>query len=405
MIVKDTVPIEAKFRRVAERDVPALGGCGSMTSGRSLRRTIFVYGMMGLLAFAALMGAVVLTDSPTAAAFARPVASSSLGSHNFAPVQIGVSDEDLLRVKRLEPASGASDPSAAPNGASAPPPSVPSAPPAPSPLPEVVVAPVPAVPPSGDQGSSRGEGVTVPPGEGKDDLYYDSLPSPPTGTMAKSAGPRKVNPSLEPAQKFVIVKKTQDAGGLESLLVSANRALALGRYDAALDMFTRLYQKNPRDARILMGRAVSLQYAGRREAAIGAYDEILKLDPSSVEAKINRAGLVGVQYPAVALRDLLALRDQFPGHAGLAAQIGLMQAKLGNDAEAMQYLGAAASLESRNASHIYNMAVIADRMGDRAKAISLYEQALQLDGGDTQGVRVNREAVYARLSVLREGKK
>ncbi|HRC26206.1 MAG TPA: tetratricopeptide repeat protein, partial [Alphaproteobacteria bacterium] len=392
-------------------------------SGRSLRRMAFLYGLMGVLAFGALIGAVVLIDSPTAEAFARPVASSSAQAYSLAPVEIGVSDEDLLRVKRLEPASGASDPSATPNAASTVPasvPSVPSAeskttsgsapvslpsPPAPPPLPEMVVAPVPAVPPSEDQGASQGEGVTVPPGGGKDDLYYDSLPLPPTGTMAKSAGPRKVNPSLEPAQKFVIVKKTQDAGGLESLLVSANRALALGRYDAALDMFTRLYRKNPRDARILMGRAVSLQYAGRREAAIGAYDEILKLDPSSVEAKINRAGLVGVQYPAVALRDLLALRDQFPGHAGLAAQIGLMQAKLGNDTEAMQYLGAAASLEPRNASHIYNMAVIADRMDDRAKAISLYEQALQLDGGDTQGVRVNRDAIYARLSVLREGKK
>lgn len=411
MFIKDTVPIEAKFRRVAgQGSAGALNPPDSRRSGQGRFRAVGLYVLVFCIAVGALALTALLTDSPSARAFQRPVAQAREPVNP--PIEIGVSEEDLSKLQRISPASGTPaepEPVASASGLPAPvvstaePPPAPVSPPQPASAPLVPAHPV-AVPPS-DQGASQGSGVTVPPGEDKEEIYYDSLPLPPSGAMAKTAGPRKVDPTLEPAQKFVIVKKTQDSGGLESLLVSANRALALGRYDAALDMFTHLYRKNPRDARILMGRAAALQHAGRREAAISAYDDVLKVDPSSVEAKINKAGLVGVQYPAVALRDLLALRDKHPGHSGLAAQIGLMQARLGNDAEAIQYLGSAASLEPRNASHIYNMAVIADRMGDRVKAIGLYEQALQLDGGDTQGVRVNRDAVYARLSVLREGKK
>lgn len=410
MIVKDNIPMDVNFRRVPEI-APSLGAPSSRKNRSSSSRYLFgFYAVIGVVAFSALVLTILLADSPRAVAFQS--AAASLNSQDSSdPVQIGVPERLAKEASRLAPAAGdvsGNVPSPAPlqGGEAVVPPTLPpvapSSPASPSSAPS---SPAAAAVPSTEEGASAGVGVPVAPGSEGDDLYYDSLPLPPTGTMAKTAGPRKVDPVLEPAQKFVIVKKDHDSDAFESLIVSANRALVLGRYDSALDMFTQMYNKNPRDPRVLMGRASALQHLGRREAAIGAYDALLKIDPSNAEAQINKAGLAGVEYPAVALRTLLDLREKFPGNAGLSAQIGLMQARLGNDAEAFQYLGTAASLEPNNAEHIYNMAVIADRMGNVQKAIPLYEQALQMDGRDTRGERVSRDVIYARLSVLRASKK
>ncbi|MCB9979150.1 MAG: tetratricopeptide repeat protein [Rhodospirillales bacterium] len=365
------------------------------------------YAVLGVLVFSFLGGFFVLANAPDALAFQSAIGVDSVSIASDTPARIGASEVGGRPHSHLIPVAGdvsdkALPVSDVPVGA-VPSQTVPVNPSATPPDVSSGAAPFPT--PSGEEGASVGMGVPASSADEGDDLYYDSLPLPPTGTMAKTAGPRKVNPVLEPAQKFVIVKKEHDSDAFESLIVSANRALVLGRYDSALDMFTQMYKKNPRDPRVLMGRASALQHLGRREAAIGAYDALLKVDPSNAEAQINKAGLTGVEYPAVALRTLLDLREKFPGNAGLSAQIGLMQARLGNDAEAFQYLGTAASLEPGNAEHIYNMAVIADRMGNAQKAIPLYEQALQMDGRDTQGERISRDVVYARLSVLRASKK
>lgn len=406
MIVKDNIPMDVTFRRVS--GFAALGEASScVTRKLSSLRALWGYAFVGVLLCAFLGGLALLTGMPDAVAFQSGKAVDFVSIASGTPVQIGAPEDSARSFSRVIPAAG--EPSVKTPSVSDTP--APAVPPQPLPVNPPAMSPdassdaAPFVPPSGEEGASVGAGVPVLPPAEEDDLYYDSLPLPPTGTMAKTAGPRKVNPVLEPAQKFVIVKKEHDSDAFESLIVSANRALVLGRYDSALDMFTQMYKKNPRDPRVLMGRASSLQHLGRREAAIGAYDALLKIDPSNAEAQINKAGLTGVEYPAVALRTLLDLREKFPGNAGLSAQIGLMQARLGNDAEAFQYLGTAASLEPNNAEHIYNMAVIADRMGNAQKAIPLYEQALQMDGRDTQGERISRDVVYARLSVLRASKK
>lgn len=229
--------------------------------------------------------------------------------------------------------------------------------------------------------------------------YYDGRV--PTGPLATETGPRKVDPVMEPASQLVVVKKSYEAGDMESAVVAANRALQLKRYDSALEMFDDLYARNARDPRVLMGRAVAQQNMGLDEAAIKTYEELLAINPKNADALVNMLGLIRHQYPEVALRRLLDLYAKYPNNAGVAAQIGVTQADLSHYEESMRYLGIAASLEPKNPQHMFNMAIIADRRGDSAAAIKYYEQALELDAVYQGGRSIPRDSVYDRLSTLR----
>lgn len=245
----------------------------------------------------------------------------------------------------------------------------------------------------GDTGKTRHSGT-----------YYDADALVPDRDLAKTGatGPRKVDPAIEPGQKYVIVEKGAGASSFEAQYVAATRALKLGRYAAAMEMFEKLYKKNHRDPRILMGLAVSQQGAGFQESAASTYEDLLKVQPNNADAIVNLMGLMKAQYPSVTLKKLMELRNKYPTNPGIPAQIALVNAEQGDYDGAIKFFEVAASMDPRNASHIYNMAIATDKKGNSAKAIKLYERALELDStyGDA-ATGLPREQIYDRLVVLR----
>ena len=241
----------------------------------------------------------------------------------------------------------------------------------------------------------------LPPGEtSEDNLFFDADALVPEGEMAIKAGPRKVNPVNQPGSKLVIVTKDAKADSPRATLVSAQRALQLGLYDSALEIYETLYQKNPKDPNVLLGRAIAMQRLGRDEAAVAAYGELLDQVPDNMDARINMYGIVGKRYPAVALQQLLGLWDKNPTQIGVIAQVAVIQANLGRYGDALKSLGVAASLDPNNPAHIFNMAVISDKGGNKKDAIALYERALEID--TMTGARtIPRDAVFQRLAELR----
>ena len=237
--------------------------------------------------------------------------------------------------------------------------------------------------------------------EPDENLFFDAESLVPTGEMGVKGGPVKVNPRLQPGSKYIVVKMDASPGSRQAQIVSAERAIKLGHYDAALEMYNRLYEKNKRDPNILLGRATALQHSGQTDFAIQAYEELLELKPDNIEAQINMLGLMGKRYPAVALRRLLDLRETHPQNQGIAVQIAVVQAELGQYDDALQYLGIASSIEPNNASHVFNMAVIADRSGAKKEAVQYYERALELDTIYGGGRSVPRESIYERLAAIR----
>lgn len=233
-----------------------------------------------------------------------------------------------------------------------------------------------------------------------ENLFYDAddVVSP---SEMRSIAPRKLNPAMEPGSKYIVVTKDASPGSRQARLVSAQRAIKLGRYDSALRLFDDLYEANKRDPEILLGRAVALQNIGLEEEALVAYEELLQLRPDHTQAQINMLGLLGRRYPAVALQRLMELHDDNPENMSVVAQIALMQAEVGHYREALEYLGVAAATEPKNANHLFNMAVIADRSGNKEEAVKFYEQALETDAIYGGSRSIPRESVFERLGQLR----
>ncbi|MBX2835084.1 MAG: tetratricopeptide repeat protein [Micavibrio sp.] len=241
----------------------------------------------------------------------------------------------------------------------------------------------------------------VPSNEIPEDLFFDAEAYVPSGEMGRKAGPKKVDPRTQPATRLIIVKPGAAATTKTAQLTAAERAISLGRYDSALEIYNRLYATNPRDPNVLMGRALALQHLGRFDEAVMAYDNMLTVKPDNLEAQINMLGMMADQYPAVALKRLSDLSDRYPQNIGVVAQMAFINAKMQNYDDAIRYLGVAASIEPQNANHMYNMAVIADQAGAKKQAINYYEQALEVDTLYGSGQTIPREKVFERLARIR----
>lgn len=250
----------------------------------------------------------------------------------------------------------------------------------------------------------------------KDEEENKIYDSPPGDLFAKMPAP-SLNPQRGANSSIIVVQKAGDAKAqknysdaekvsieatsLDRQLVAGSRAVKLGMYDAAAKIYDDLYRKNPRDIGTLMGRAVLFQKTGERARAIESYEAVLELTPDNTEAIINLAGLIRKDQPAVALEKLLNLREKYPNNVAIAAQLGVSYADAGNLVDAYKYLDLAASLEPRNPLHYFNQAVVADRAGDKEKAIGLYEKALEIDAIYGTGRAIPRDQIYDRLSHLR----
>ncbi|MFA5592356.1 MAG: tetratricopeptide repeat protein [Micavibrio sp.] len=263
------------------------------------------------------------------------------------------------------------------------------------------VLPLPEAAEGDLQGTNvMGQGATEPQHSG---TYYDAdAVIPGQALSGRTSPPRKVDPAREPGQRYVVVGKNAPAGSYEAQYVAATRALKLGRYAAAMEILEGLYATNHKDTRVLMGLAIAQQGAGFNESAARTYEDLLKLQPNNADAIINLMGLMRTQYPSVTLQKLGDLRRKYPHNPGIPAQMGLINAELNNYQDSVRYFEIAASMEPRNSSHIYNMAIVVDRAGDVAKAIQLYERALQIDASHGSNANtIPRDEIYDRLVVLR----
>ncbi len=230
--------------------------------------------------------------------------------------------------------------------------------------------------------------------------YYDSSSVGP-GRLGASAGPRQVDPRYEPGSSFVVVHKNAPANSQQAKIVAAQRALKLGRNSAALELYEGLYKKNRKNPQILMGLAVAQQQNGFNESAVATYEELIKVDPRNSNAISNMMGLLEQRQPRTAYNKLMKMWNSGAENPVVAAQLGLVSAKMGNLEEASRYLGVASSMEPQNPLHFYNLAIVLDKANSSTSAIEYYQKALEIDVSNSATSLLPRDQIYDRLAALR----
>lgn len=200
---------------------------------------------------------------------------------------------------------------------------------------------------------------------------------------------------------YMTIRKESDAGDMDSRLTSARTALAQGRSLAALELFDDLKKDFPKDRRVLMGRAVSLQKLGQSEEALAAYEAVLNRDPKNLDALSNMLGLLKSRDPGLAVAKLQELRDAYPYQGDITAQLGIAYAENGNYEQAAKYLEMADSLKPGSAYVLYNRAVLLDRMGRSKDAGLLYRRILRMAADGELDQQLPLETIRNRLGTLR----
>lgn len=204
---------------------------------------------------------------------------------------------------------------------------------------------------------------------------------------------------LPPA--WLQVSKNRDAGDMDSRLTAARSALAQNRNSAALQLFTELKEKYPKDGRVLMGRAVALQKLGQNEEALGAYEAVLIANPKSLEALTNMLGLLKGKDPQLAVSKLTELHETYPYQADITAQLGVAHAQAGDYEQALRYLDMAEAMDPGSAYILYNKAVLHDKMGHNTQAGDLYRQLIRMSVDGTLDENLPLDHIKRRLSVMR----
>lgn len=216
-----------------------------------------------------------------------------------------------------------------------------------------------------------------------------------------SAGPPSEDAVIRPLPKeYLVVKKESSASDFESRLGTARIALSQNRHQASLMLFNELYASYPKDSRVLMGRAVSLQKLGQVGEAMAAYEEVLIVDPKNIEALTNMLGLLKAEDPDLAVEKLEELQRVYPYNADIAAQLGFAYASAANYPAALKYLDLADALKPGNAFVLYNRGVLYDRLGRKAEAANIYMQILRAHSDGRLEQQLPIESIRRRMSEI-----
>lgn len=324
-----------------------------------------------------------------------------------APVDMAITDD--LPLATEEPPADVfmtpSDTTAAPVDATAA--AAVAPPPEDLPMPAVVEAVTPVVPAATDPA------VAAPPSNAEKAIVdnaamLDQLSTPAQGTAADPAAAGKtINEILgQPAvvrslpDSYLVVRQDYAKGELETRLKAARIALMEGRHSASLQLFNTLSQDYPRDERVTMGRALSLQHMGQNIEALATYEQILGNNPKNLDALTNMLGLLKVQNPQLAIDKLADLHRAYPYNADIAAQLGISYAGMRNFEEALRYLDVADALKPQDASIMYNRAVLYDHMGRADVAGPLYQRIVHMYADGLISDPLPIESIRQRLVTL-----
>lgn len=188
------------------------------------------------------------------------------------------------------------------------------------------------------------------------------------------------------------------AARLQARLQQAFADFQAGRLQEATQAWRDVVTADPTQRDAWLGLAIAAHRQGQREAALAAYQQVLRLEPDNAEAV---AGLVALEAAGSDTASESRLREALarnPGQAMLNSALARLLSQQGRWDEAQPFWFAAHTAAPGEASHAYNLAVALDRLRKPSLAAQYYRRALELQPG--QAPTFDVAAARARLQAL-----
>lgn len=141
----------------------------------------------------------------------------------------------------------------------------------------------------------------------------------------------------------------RNPGDIEYLRFAAFLFLKMGRYEEAIDAFSRALQKREDDHMLAWGYASALESGGRYHDAVEAYTKLLKADPDNKTTMYVIGSLLTHlgQYRDAG-RQFDRLLEEHPEDIAAIIRRGFVAERLGKFAEALEWYEKALSIDSKN---------------------------------------------------------
>ena len=166
----------------------------------------------------------------------------------------------------------------------------------------------------------------------------------------------------------------------DSLMNMAESFLQAGDYGNAMRLYQRAANENPQHIPSRLGLAKTYQGLGATDAAINFYEQVLRLDPNNMDAKMGSGQmLITKNRPADAIPYLTGLSGQDPKNYRIFNMLGLAHDLMGQQEEAQMNYGRGQTLATDNISVLNNLALSFAFEGQYAPAIRLLSKAINLD--------------------------
>lgn len=202
----------------------------------------------------------------------------------------------------------------------------------------------------------------------------------------------------EPAEAATTrLKQSVEATALE---LEAGKAFDAGDYGTAASQYEKAAELNPGDPRLLRNLAVALDRAGRADAAIAAWRQVVKRQPKDGEAFYRLAHLLrGEGRTKDALKAMQQAARLTPRRWQLHFDLGLLELDSSE-------LGAAASsfrrvlkMKPKHAPALQSLAKALVDGGDYAAAVDVFERLSRVRRSDPKPL-LHAAAIYAELGRL-----
>lgn len=157
--------------------------------------------------------------------------------------------------------------------------------------------------------------------------------------------------------------------------------------DSKFEHDFKIYQakvnKDPNSISDRVALAWSLVELGKPDQAMEQYQQILKLDPRNASARYNVALIKLDRKDYTGARaDLESLRDDYPNYLVARSTLGLLYREISENKLAVQEFTIVNDLDPGRVDVMYNLGLSYEKLGDKAKARAIYQEALKRNPSD-----------------------